>query len=82
MCSRWYGRLGKQEIVGPSRLILPTLPPLSWHTAASCCGHGTAASEARWRPWTLKLGTTFRLLCVCVCVCGRVFNGCLTNHMK
>ena len=26
MQSWWYGRLGKQEIVGPSRLILPTLP--------------------------------------------------------
>lgn len=24
--SWWYGCLGKQEIAGPSRLILPTLP--------------------------------------------------------
>lgn len=54
--SWWYGRLGKQEIVGPSRLILPTLP-LSWLSTASCCGHGMAASEARWRA------------CGHVCVC-------------
>lgn len=66
--SWWYGRLGKQEIVGPSRLILPTLP-LSWHSAASCCGHGMAASEARWRALT-------HLLCVSGCVL------CPTNHMK
>ncbi len=60
VCSRWYGRLGKQEIVGPSRLILPTLPR-SWHFTASCCGHGMAASETRWRAWTLLPGTTFTM---------------------
>lgn len=61
-------RLGKQEIVGPSRLILPTLL-LSWHIAASCCGHGMAASEARWRAWTSVPGTTFTYyVCVGGCV--------------
>lgn len=61
--SWWYGRLGKQEIAGPSRLILPTLP-LAWHISASCCGHGVAASEARWRPWIQW--QALHLICECV----------------
>ena len=61
----WYGRLGKQETAGPSRLILPTLP-LCWHITASCCGHGMAASEARWRAQTLVPGTAFTYYgCLC-----------------
>lgn len=54
----WYGRLGKQEIAGPSGLILPALL-LSWLRTTSCCEDGMAASEARWRAWG-----------VCVCVAG------------
>lgn len=57
----WYGRLAKQEIAGPSRLILPTLP-LAWLSAPSCCGHGMAASEARWRART---SVPDRAWCVC-----------------
>lgn len=54
----WYGRLGKQEIVGPSGLISPTRL-LSWLKTASCCEHAMVASEARWRA----------RVCVRVCLC-------------
>lgn len=65
--SWWYGRLGKEEMLGPSRLILPTLRPLyppftvAGHITASCCGHGMAASEARWRARTLAPGNAFTM---------------------
>lgn len=76
MQSWWYGCLGKQEIVGPSTLILPTL-----HLTTSCCGHRMVASDwARWRAWTVQTpfkkagpGTTFT-------VCGCELYP--TSHLK
>lgn len=64
-------RLGKEEMLGPSRLILrPPSLTVAGHITASCCGHGTAASEARWRARTLAPGSAFTM-----CVWARVvFN--------
>lgn len=68
----WYGRLGKQEIAGPSRLIFTHAPPrLAQRSQLLWAWDGCLEGQVEGTDISARPGMMCFLLCVC-----------LTYHMK